>query len=147
MATNWYNRGLYEISQGQRWDTATLKCMILATGTPYTFNKDHDFVSDVVASEASGTGYTGGFSGSGRKTVATPTVTLDDTNDLIKFDADDIVWTSASAGTWDKFVIYRSVTTDGDSPIWVCGDPTDLVTNGGNVTLVFNASGIVKLQN
>lgn len=145
MATNWYNRGLYELSQGQRWDTAALKVMLLEAG--YTFNKDHDFVSDVVASEAAGTGYTGGFGGSGRKALSTPTVTLDDSNDLIKFDCDDLTWSALDLGTLDKFVIFRELTNDASSPLWCCGDPADLVTNGGNVTLVFNASGVLKLQN
>lgn len=147
MATTWFNRGLYDLSQGNRWDTAALKVMILGTGTPYSFNKDHDFVSDVVASEVSGSGYVGGFGGAGRKALDTPTVTLDDSGDLIKFDANDLTWASVNAGTWDKFVVFRELTNDASSPLWLCGDPADLINNGGNVTLVFHASGIAKLQN
>src|SRR5262245_22259185 len=98
MSTSWYNRGLYELATGQTWTSGSLKILILSTSVSYTFNKDHDFVSDVSASEASGGGYSGGFSGSGRKTLSSATVTLDDTNDRIVLDAADVSWLNVDAG-------------------------------------------------
>ena len=49
-----YNRA--KVQHGSiNWDTHTFR-VLLATSS-YTPNVDHDFVSDVVANEATGTGY------------------------------------------------------------------------------------------
>lgn len=145
MATTWYTEGLKEVATGILWTSAALKVILLESG--YTFDKDHDRIDDVSASEASGTGYTGGFNGAGRKALVNPTVTVDLTNDLVKFDCDDLTWAGLNLGTLDKWIIARELTNDAASPLWCCGDPSDLVTNGSGVQLVFNANGVLKLQN
>jgi hypothetical protein len=145
MATTWFTKGLHDMSLGNRWDTAALKVMLLEAG--YTFDKDHDFVADVVASEAAGTGYTGGFGGAGRKALSSPTIAIDLTNDLIKLDCADLTWAGLNLGTLDKWIIFRELTDDASSPLWCCGDPSDLVTNGSGVILTFHVDGVLKLQN
>ena len=74
---------------------STVKVMLLHGYTP---NPDHNFVSDIVASEISTTGYTGGFAGSGRKALTNVAFSQDDTNDWGKFDADDVSWTTIGVG-------------------------------------------------
>lgn len=145
MASSWYTRGLYEMASGIVYTTAGLKLLLVDAN--YTFDKDHDYVSDVVANELTGTGYTGGFGGSGRKSLATKTLTLDDTNDRIVLDADDLTWSGINAGTAAAAILFRELTNDASSPLWAYLDPANVVTNGGDVTLIWNAAGILRIQN
>lgn len=124
--------------------TDTLKVMLLSAA--YTPNKDHNFVSDLGANELSGTGYTAGFGGAGRKTLASKTVTQDDTNDLAVFDAADVTWTAINAGTVAYAAVVKEVTSNADSPVLAIIDVSpDVATNGGDWTLQWGAQGVIKL--
>ncbi len=124
--------------------TDTLKVMLLSSA--YTPNKDHNFISDISANELSGTGYTAGFGGSGRKTLAGKTVTQDDTNDLAVFDANDVTWTAINAGTVAYAAVVKEVTSNADSPVLAVLDVSpDVATNGGDWTLQWGALGLIKL--
>jgi hypothetical protein len=124
--------------------TDTLKVMLLSAA--YTPNKDHNFISDISANELSGTGYTAGFGGAGRKTLASKTVTQDDTNDLAIFDAADVTWTAINAGTVAYAAVVKEVTSNADSPVLAVLDVSpDVATNGGDWTLQFGALGVIKL--
>lgn len=121
----------------------TIKVLLLSAS--YTPNKDHEFVSDVSTYELSGTGYVGGYEGSGRKTLANKTVTKDDSADVAKFDADDVVWTAINAGTAAYAAIVKEVTDDAHSPVVAIVDLSpDVVTNGGDLTVQWGADGIMK---
>src|SRR6266699_5273625 len=80
------------------WDDgATVIRVLLHNSTStYTFNPDHNFVSEVVGAnggvEMTGTGYL-------RKSTATRVVTKNTTNDRAELDAADITWTAINAGT------------------------------------------------
>jgi len=102
------------------------------------FTKTHEFVSDVVANEASGTGYS-------RKTLANKTQTLD--GDQVEYDADNPTYTALDAGTIASAVIFKEVTNDADSPIIANIDFPDLVTNGSDVELKINVDGIFAVLN
>lgn len=146
MASTWYNRGIYRIGNGSTlWTSSTIKALLVGSG--FSFDKDNDFVSEITELP-NGTNYTGAYNGSGRKTLTTPTVNLDDTNDRIWFDADDITWSAISAGTIYGLVIFHEITSDALSPLIGFLDPTDLVTNGGDVIAQFNSTtGLFKITN
>jgi hypothetical protein len=108
--------------------------------TNHTFTKSHEFVSDIVANEASGTGYS-------RKTLANTSIALDTGNDRVEFDADDISYTALDAGTIASAIIYKEVTNDADSQLIADVDFTDLVTNGSDVDLQVNAEGFFFITN
>lgn len=112
----------------------------------YVYDADHDFANDVSADELTGTGYTGGFGGSGRKTLASKTITNDTANDRVEYDFADITWTALNAGTIGGVVLVKEITNDAASPIIAFLDPTNLVTNGGDVTLVVNAEGAMQIS-
>jgi len=128
-------------------DTNTLKVMLVGTG--YTPDKDHNFADSITGGstkELSGTGYTGGFGGGGRKTLASVAVTQDDATDKAYLDAADVTWTAIDAGTVAYAVVIREVTADSDSPIIVVVDiAPDVVTNGGDYTIQWAADGILNL--
>lgn len=146
MATKWYGKGLYLIqTRSIDWVSDTLKVMLV--NASYTFDNQHDFVDDINANELSGTGYTGGFAGAGRKTLASKAINHDTANQRIEFDAaDPSAWTGLNAGTIAWAIIIKEITNDAAS-IPVCAlDPTNLVTNGSDVTLVFDAEGLVQIN-
>ena len=146
MASLAYNKGIRE------WLAASflvdaLKVMLLATTTPYTPNQDHDFVdmagaNDPVDAELNVTGYTRGFGGAGRKTLASKTATESDANNRVELDAADPTWTGLGAGETIAFAaIIKEVTNDTLSILYILLDFTDLPTNGSDVTLQFPATG------
>jgi len=134
-----YNPGLLKLLNGTiDFDTDTIKLLLVDTN--HTFTKTHEFVSDIVANEASGTGYS-------RKTLANTSIALDTGNDRVEFDADDISYTALDAGTIASAIIYKEVTNDADSPLIADVDFTDLVTNGSDVDLQVNAEGFFYITN
>lgn len=99
-----YNRA--KVQDGSiDWDTHTFR-VLLATSS-YTPNVDHDFVSDVVANEATGTGYA-------RQTLTGNAVSIDDTNDRVDHNANNVTITTLTS-TFRYAVVYRFVTNDADS--------------------------------
>ena len=139
MASNLYNPGLEKLlSNSIDYDTDTIKVILVDTN--HTFTKSHEFVSDIVANEASGTGYS-------RKTLANKTQTLDTANDRVEFDADNPTYTALDAGTIASAVIYKEVTNDADSPLIANIDFADLVTNGSDVELQINSEGLFFVTN
>ena len=121
-----------------------VKAMLVGTG--YTPDKDHDFANDVSGSELSGTGYTGGFNGSGRKSLASRALTQDDSGDVSFIDCADLTWTAIDAGTIAYIVIIKEVTSDSDSPIIAVIDVANVTTDGGNYTWQVAADGFLKVS-
>lgn len=116
-------------------DGHTLKMMMV---TGYTPNIDtHTGYASVSAYEVSGTNYT-----TGGVSLANKAVTKDTTNDRGVFDADDVTWTSISAGTPSHAILYDDSHA---SKCLVAYWEVTTATNGGNYTLQFNASGIILL--
>ena len=114
-------------------NTDVIKFSLRTSSTPY--NSAHEFLSDLAGS-AVGTD----------QTVATPTVTSG------VFNADDPTWTSVASGsTVISYVIYKSTGTASTSNLIAFFDTDaaaaaiNIPTNGGNITLVLNASGIFAL--
>ena len=70
-------------------------------------------------------------------------VTQDDANDLAKFDANDVTWTSLGAATIAEARLYDDTTaTKWLLILWAIATNS----NGGNYTLAFNAAGILTLS-
>lgn len=147
MASLVYNAGAKGIADGSiDFATDTIKIALLTDA--YTPDKDHASMTTPAASELSVTGYAGGFAGAGRKTLASKTITKDDTNDRVKFDAaDPSTWSSLASGATIAYaIIYKHITDDATSVPLFLIDFTDTPTNGGDFTLAFSASGIAYLQ-
>ncbi len=145
MASAWYNKGKHQVLSGTINLTSDTIKVLLVTSS-YSFNPDHNFASDVSSNEISVTNYTGGFAGAGRKTLASKSITEDDTNDLAYFDAADVTWTALGSGaTIGGAILLKEVTNDGASPLIAFMDLTDTATNGGDITIAWNASGILTL--
>ena len=82
MASLLYPAGLKYLTDGTTvFLSDTIKLMLV--NASYVYNAAHAHVSDVVANELSGTGYTGGFGGSGRKTLASKTINVTGTRIVV----------------------------------------------------------------
>lgn len=152
MASFVYNRAAKLIADGGL-DLLSETIKVLLVGGGYTPDRDHDFVdaggaNDVVDHELNGTGYTGGYAGSGRRTLGSKTITEDDTNDRGVFDAaDPSSWTGMNAGTIAAIVVFRNGSADDTTSLLIAYlDPSDLVTNGSDVALIFAALGILHFS-
>jgi len=136
MASSWTNGGLKRILEGSvNLTSDTLKMMLLDNA--YVLNPDHEFISDILAREVAGTGYTGGFGGSGRKTLAGKSFAKDDTLNEARFDATDPVWSGADFGTAGFLALVKEVTTNADSPVLGILDlgTGGVLTKGGSFTV------------
>ena len=138
MADGAYNRGLDELAT---WTTNTFKFLLLK-GSGYTFNKDHDYVSDLTpgSNEMTGTGYV-------RATAATKVRTINDSLDRITYDCDDPIFGSIAAGqTATAMVLFRFVTADSDSPLIAYYDIADTGTNGTPFSVVIPTTGVAYVD-
>lgn len=117
-----------------------IKVMLLTSA--YTANQNvHAYVSDVVANEVTGTGYTAGGA-----TLATKTVTYDGVTRVTILDADDVTWPTSTI-TARYAVVYDSTpATNATRPLIGYVDFTsDQSSTAGNFTITWDATGIARL--
>ena len=132
------------------WGTATLKVMLITTG--YTGNADDANMDLAAAVEINGTGYTAGPGSTDRKTLASPTVTQDDVNNVAKLDANDpAAWSGLSTGeSVVAAVVYQHVSDSDDTlnfPIAYLDDGGFPIADPvGNLSIVWNASGVAQVS-
>lgn len=141
MANGVYNKGKYVIANaGANLASADLR--VLLVNSAYSFDADHNFVSDVSANEISVGGYA-------RSALDNKILTEDDTNDFAYLDADDEVFTSLASGqTIGGAILYLFNAADSAAALIAFYDVTDTPTNGGNVTIQWAApasGGVLKL--
>lgn len=140
MASAIYNSFKRDIANGSiDLDTDTIKVM-LVTST-YSPNIDTHDKRDDVTNEVSGTGYSAGGAA-----LANKTVTVDTTNDRGVFDADNVVWSTATI-TARGAVLYKSRggAASADELICYIDFGADITSTAADFTLAFNASGILAL--
>lgn len=136
MPSKWTNGGLRRVLDGTfNLTSGVVKVMLL--NTAYVPDPDHEFVSSLSAFEMSGTGYVGGFGGSGRKTLAGKAFAKDDTLNCATMDATDPTWAGADFGTAGFMAIVQEVTNNGDSPVLAILDlgTGGVLTMGGTFTV------------
>lgn len=114
--------------------------------TGYTVNIDtHQVWADVSSTEyGTGSGYT-----AGGKTLANQAVSQDDTNNLAKFDADDVTWTSLgplSPATPSHAIMWDDTQTSPADPLIAVWELGSTATNGGDYTIQWSTDGILRLS-
>jgi hypothetical protein len=125
---------------GFNWGSLDLRVLLVTSG--YVVDADDVFVDDLTpgSNELAGTGYV-------RKALASESTAQDDVNDRAEGDADDVTWTGINAGTTAAAVIFTQVTTDADSWLvaYIDTGGFPITTNGGDLTIQWNAEGILQL--
>jgi len=151
-------------STGTNWESTFTFRAMLVESTDYVFNADQTFVddgstSDLLSEEASGTGYTGGTLSTDRLSLATRTITADNTNDRAVLDSTDITWTAIDVGAGVEVglaVIAEAFSSAGsaDTTTLPCcyydsttlsNSTTPVTTNGGDLTIQWSTSGVMTL--
>jgi hypothetical protein len=81
------------------------------------------------------------------QTLGSKTKTKDTTNHRIVFDGADLTFPAVAAGSTGRYLVfYKFVTNDaGSTPIFAA-DMTSVITNGLDILMQLNASGIFYLQ-
>jgi len=121
------------------WLSDTIKIMLCTSS--YTPNQDtHQFKSSITG-EVSGTGYV-----EGGATLTGKTITYDPDTNMVKLDADDVVWENSTI-TARYAVIYDDTPENNtDKPVLGYIDfEEDKSSNAGNFTLQWNTNGIFTL--
>jgi len=154
MAEFWYNT-----AKSRMWAGATGEIDIISDEIVIIAleaddeDTDEEFVGaflDGAADEVTSTGYTGGFEGAGRLSLASKAIAVDQANDRAEFDCADITWSSisqAAAETWVAFVIAKELTSDALSPLIAHLEPTGvpLTPNGSDIKITINAEGLLHI--
>ena len=118
----------------------TFKIM-LVNSTYVPSSDSHQKRSDIT-NEITGGGYT-----AGGIALANVVVTRDDANDVVRFDADDAVF-SALTNTFRGAVVYKDTGAAATDNLLVYLDfGSDQTSNGGDATINFNANGIIVHSN
>lgn len=136
-----YNRGAFHIfNQDINWSTDTVN--VTLNDVTYTFARGDNVLSDLT--EIVATNYS-----AGGETVAGLTVVEDDANNRAELDGTDRVFTGIGNGgndTFDSISFWDdTLTTPAVDPLLFHQTVTSTLTNGGDVTLVWDAEGIAQL--
>ncbi len=161
MANGWYNNGKLRCWKGSAGavDVIADVLVVIALEAYSDQELDDEFVNAAGGegldragtTEVSSTGYTGGFEGSGRLTLATKALTVDLTGNRAEFDCDDLVWSAisqATSETWVGFLFCKELTSDALSPLlWAVSSATGLplTPNGSDITLTIDAEGLAQI--
>jgi hypothetical protein len=122
------------------FDSDTIKVALVTSS--YTPNQDtNQYWSDVVANEASGTGYTAGGA-----TLASKTVVYDGPTNKTTFDAADVSWTTSTITARYAVVYDSSPATDATRPLLCYVDfGSNQSSSAGTFTASWSASGIFTI--
>ena len=134
---NVYNKGKFGLTTGSiLFLSDTIRAMLVTSA--YTFDADHNYVSDVVANEVTNGGYV-------RQDLATKTITEDDSLNRVVFDCDDPVFPSLAAGdTPDALIVYKFGTSDADSELICYGQLVAPASPAGaDYTIVIDSAGLL----
>lgn len=146
MASLVYNTAKRDLMNGTiDLDTNDIRVMLVKTS--YTEDDAHTFVDDATANdpashEVVATNYV-------RKALASEAVVVDQPNNRAEFDAADVVWTALGGATNDTVkgaVVYKHNAADTAAELICFIDfPSDFATNGSDLTIQFDAQGILQL--
>lgn len=112
----------------------------LAVDSTYTFDKTHQFVSDITG-EVSGTGYT--------RVALTSRTLASSTNltDSYSFDSADITFPTVNTTTnWVGIILFEDTGIDSTSGLLAHYDIPELTTDGSDVILTVPVDGLVAFQ-
>lgn len=122
------------------WAGGTDVEVLLVTAT-YTYNPDHNFVSDIT-NEITNGGYV-------RQNLTGRTKTENDASDRVEFDASDTTFPTLAAGDQPAAaIVFRNTGVDATSEL-ICFNTLTAppAPNGGDYTIVWAATGVCRLDN
>lgn len=154
---SWYNRGKLlfldptQSASESPFAFASDLIKVALMKSTYSFNADHNTFSDASATEIVATGYTARGDGDGAGGLGTKSGTENDTNDRAEWDAADHVYPSIGGTSDDTIagiIVMRSPDageTSANTELIANVGVGSTLTNGGNITLVWNSAGILHI--
>lgn len=140
MATQHYNIAAEDADAGGiNWLTGDYRILLLTGVTTTPDNKDHRFVADVVADEASDPSYS-------RQTLGGKTAVTDDPNNRRELAMLDVDFGALDNETPTQAVIFLQVTNDADSRLHSIHDLTPVATDGTGYVLVVGTEGAIHIR-
>jgi hypothetical protein len=133
-----FNRGIQELLSGSTdWDGAT-DVRVMLVDADYVFDPDDNVVADLVAEELAGA------SGYARQTLASRTLTEDDTGNRVVLDAADTAFGALGVGgTIGGIVVFRHTGSDATAALIGFLDVSPSIpTNGSTFTAQWSADGL-----
>lgn len=145
MASFVYTRALFQLANGDMDLTGDdIRVLLVKESGNTTTDTEADttFLDQFTTlGELSATSYV-------RKALANELITEDTANDRAEFSADaTVVWSplgGASNDTIGALILYKHVTNDTDSIPIAYIELSDTTTNGGDITVSWNAQGILQ---
>lgn len=134
-ATAYGNFLLHQAKADIDWDTVSLKAMLCDSSYVPDFDAD-EFRADITG-EVTGTGYTAG--GVALTTVA---ISLDTTNNWLKFDADDANFGTLTVSGITQLVIYVDTGSAATDILISCHTFSTQSPSGQPFTYAFHANGM-----
>jgi len=154
MAEFWYNVAKAQCLAGATGeiDLINNEIVVIALEADAEDPTDED-VAELLASaaaEVTSTGYTGGFEGAGRLSLASKAIAVDQGNSRAEFDCADLTWSSisqADSEQWLAFVIAKELTDDASSPLIAHLEPSGvpLTPNGSDIKITIDAEGLLHI--
>jgi hypothetical protein len=147
-----YNKAAQELADGTiDLLTDTIKTMLVTSQYSAARSDlvvDNGGANDPLDAEISVSGYTGGWGGSGRKSLASKTVVVDQPNNRAEFSAGNLTWTTLGSGATiaAMLLIKEGGSNDTTSRLIAYLDVTDTATNGGDIAFTFDAQGIIQFS-
>jgi hypothetical protein len=147
-----YNKAAQEMADGTiDLLTDTIKTMLVTS--QYSAARtdlvvDNGGANDPVDAEINVTGYTRGWGGAGRKSLASKSVVVDQSNNRAEFSAGNLTWTALGTGATiaAMVLVKEGVSNDTTSRLIAYLDVTDTPTNGGDIAFTFDAEGIIQFS-
>ena len=142
---------VYNIAKGGFADatfdwSAGVMSFVITLVSSYAADPDDTAASFFSGDELDGSNYDSGFGNSMRLAIASPTVTVQDADDQAELDMANVTWTAIDGGQACAAVILFESGDDNLSPLVAyIDDGFGIVTNGGNFTISFAGSGVIKL--
>lgn len=154
----WYNRGKTLIlNPSSATDEAPMLLLsdVIAVAlmlNAYTINIDtHVDFGDIATSEIANSGVDGYVARGDGRELASKAVAVDDANDRAEFDAADLTFPAIGGttdATFNQIVIFRqpdASQTNDNAELLAHASVNATTTNGGDITLVWNAQGILQI--
>ena len=117
----------------------TIKVLLCASS--YTPDQDAHVFKASVTNEVTGTGYTAGGATLANKTLAYTAGT-----NVIKFDADDVVWSNSTITARYAVIYDDTPATDATKPLLAYVDfGADVVSSSGSFTITWDAAGLMTV--
>ena len=126
------------------WSSVNASYYACFVSNNYVPSETHIYASAFSGAELSSASFTAGFNGTGRISLTSRVLNVNQTSNQAEFQAATMTWSGFSAGTAHAMIILHQAGADASS-ILVAYNSTGgfpIVTNGTNLTISFSSAGV-----